>query len=108
MKSSAVPIQTELVLVGGGHANIQVLKSFGMRPISGLRISLISDVINAPYSGMLPGFVAGKYSHGEMHINLVRLANFANARFIKSKITYAFLFSRHNCPPTYGGGPFVL
>ena len=87
MKSNAVPIQTELVLVGGGHANIQVLKSFGMRPISGLRISLISDVINAPYSGMLPGFVAGKYSHDEMHINLVRLANFANARFIKSKIT---------------------
>ena len=39
MKSSAVPIQTELVLVGGGHANIQVLKSFGMRPISGLRIT---------------------------------------------------------------------
>ena len=87
MKSSTVPIQTELVLVGGGHANIQVLKSFGMRPIAGLRISLISDVINAPYSGMLPGFVAGEYNHDEMHINLIRLANFANARFIRSKIT---------------------
>ena len=87
MRSSTVPIQTELVLLGGGHANVQVLKSFGMRPIAGLRISLISDVINAPYSGMLPGFVAGEYSHDEMHINLVRLANFANARFINSKIT---------------------
>ena len=87
MNSSTEPIQTELVLVGGGHANIQVLKSFGMRPIAGLRVSLISDVINAPYSGMLPGFVAGEYSYDEMHINLVQLANFANARFIKTNIT---------------------
>ena len=87
MNSSTEPIQTELVLVGGGHANIQVLKSFGMHPIAGLRVSLISDVINAPYSGMLPGFVAGEYSYDEMHINLVQLANFANARFIKTNIT---------------------
>ena len=63
MKTNTIPIQTELVLIGGGHANIQVLKSFAMRPIDGLRVSLISDVLNAPYSGMLPGFISGKYSH---------------------------------------------
>ena len=76
MKTNSIPIQTELVLVGGGHANIQVLKSFAMRPIDGLRISLISDVLSAPYSGMLPGFIAGEYDFNEIHINLLHLCNF--------------------------------
>ena len=75
MKTNTIPIQTELVLIGGGHANIQVLKSFAMRPIDGLRVSLISDVLNAPYSGMLPGFISGEYSHEDMHINLLNLSN---------------------------------
>ncbi len=86
MKINSRLIQTELVLVGGGHANIQVLKSFAMRPIDGLRISLISDVLSAPYSGMLPGFVAGEYEFQEIHINLLHLCNFAGARFIQTKI----------------------
>ena len=50
------PIQHDLVLVGGGHATIQVLRSFGMNPIEGVRLTLITDVLKAPYSGMLPGF----------------------------------------------------
>lgn len=86
MISNSAPLQTELLLIGGGHTNIQVLKSFTMRPITGMRISLISDVINAPYSAMLPGFIASEYRFDEMHIDLVRLANFANARFINSTI----------------------
>ena len=86
MKSNSTPIQSELVLVGGGHANIQVLKSFAMRPINGLRISLISDVLSAPYSGMLPGFIAGEYDFQEIHINLLHLCNYSSARFIQTKI----------------------
>ncbi len=86
MITAVSPIQSELILVGGGHANVQVLKAFAMRPILGLRITLISDVAYAPYSGMLPGFVAGRYQFEEMHINLYRLCNFANARFVHTKI----------------------
>ncbi len=86
MKPNSNPIQSELVLVGGGHANIQVLKSFAMRPIDGLRISLISDVLSAPYSGMLPGFIAGEYDFQEIHINLLHLCNYSGARFIQTKI----------------------
>ncbi|MDC3312291.1 FAD-dependent oxidoreductase, partial [Alphaproteobacteria bacterium] len=66
MITAVSPIQSELILVGGGHANVQVLKAFAMRPILGLRITLISDVAYAPYSGMLPGFVAGRYQFEEM------------------------------------------
>lgn len=72
----------DLVLVGGGHANVQVLKRFGMRPELGVRLTLISSAYESPYSGMLPGCIAGRYTEDDIHINLGNLARFAGARFI--------------------------
>lgn len=77
----------DLVLIGGGHAQIAVLKSFGMKPLDGVRLTLVTDVLMAPYSGMLPGHVEGHHSVEDMHIDLLKLARFAGARLIKNAVT---------------------
>ena len=78
MKAAAVTSDVvHIVLVGGGHSHVGVLRSFGMRPLANVQLTLISTDRHAPYSGMLPGYVAGHYSHADVHIDLQRLASFA-------------------------------
>ena len=84
---SITPELMHLVLLGGGHAQISVLKSLGMEPMAGLRVTLVSRDRLTPYSGMLPGYIEGKYTKSEAMIDLVRLAHFAGARFIHDTAT---------------------
>ncbi len=82
MMQLPVPLIQNVVLVGGGHAHALVLRKWAMKPLAGVRLTLISPGPTAPYTGMLPGFVAGHYSRADLDIDLVRLANFAGARLI--------------------------
>lgn len=72
----------ELILIGGGHSHAIALKSFAENPLPNVRLTLISDVEKTPYSGMLPGYVAGFYSYEECHIDLRSLAAYAQAELI--------------------------
>lgn len=77
-----LPLTRELVLVGGGHAHAIVLRRWGMSPLPGARLTVINPGPTAPYTGMLPGFVAGHYHRDDIEIDLVRLARFAGARLV--------------------------
>ncbi len=76
----------QLILIGGGHANVQVLKKLCMNSIKGLNTILISEYFEATYSGMTPGFIHEEFSRKEISIDLQRLCFNAGATFIKDKV----------------------
>lgn len=80
-----IPLTRDLVLIGGGHSHALVLRKWAMRPLPGVRLTLINPGPTAPYSGMLPGHIAGHYRQDELEIDLVRLARFAGARLIDGR-----------------------
>ena len=80
------PKSHDLVLIGGGHSQITVLKKFGMKPIPGLRITLINKDFVSPYSGMLPGYIAETYDRSQTEIDLLNLCKFSNSRLVIDKV----------------------
>jgi len=86
MQQVLKPIVKDLVLIGGGHSHAIVLRMFGMKPLPGVRLTLITEASDTAYSGMLPGHVAGFYSHDECHIDLRTLAQFAQAQLALDQV----------------------
>lgn len=100
---ATTPIVKDLVLVGGGHSHAIALRMFGMKPLPGVRLTLITEASDTPYSGMLPGHIAGFYRHDECHIDLRPLANFAQAQLYLDRVVGLDLENRRvlcaNRPP---------
>lgn len=84
---AASEFHQDLVLVGGGHSHALALRMLAMKSMTGVRITLISSSSHTPYSGMLPGLIAGHYRFEETHIDLVRLCQWAGVRFIAAQVT---------------------
>ncbi len=84
--NASTPIYQDVVLVGGGHSHALLIRKWAMQPLPGVRLTLISEHHMTPYSGMLPGLLAGHYSHEEVHIDLTRLCHWAGVRFIEARM----------------------
>lgn len=76
----------EVILIGGGHTHVLFLKMWADMPQENVRITLISPSVLTPYSGMLPGFIAGHYTYDQSHIDLSRLCQLAGVRFIQAAV----------------------
>lgn len=70
-----------LLLLGGGHAQINVLADLARTPLAGWDVHLVSPYRRLIYSGMLPGWVAGHYGIEGCAIKLNELAFNAGATF---------------------------
>ncbi|MEI7785894.1 MAG: FAD-dependent oxidoreductase, partial [Betaproteobacteria bacterium] len=86
MQTPETPVVRDIVLVGGGHSHAVLLRRWAMRPLPGVRLTLICRDTHTPYSGMLPGHIAGHYTFEQVHIDLRTLAQAAGARFFRSEV----------------------
>ena len=83
-----------LVLVGGGHSHLFVLEAFAQAPLPNVEIVLVNCTMHAPYSGMLPGLIAGLYEFDECHIHLESLTQRSNVQFRQTRVLSADLAQR--------------
>jgi pyridine nucleotide-disulfide oxidoreductase family protein len=84
--SAAPPTRPRLVLVGAGHAHAQVLRDCARAPVPGVELVLVSPARWAPYSGMVPGWLAGHYRFDEIVVDAAALARAAGARWIEDEV----------------------
>ena len=74
-----------VLLLGGGHAHIEVLRQLAERPIPEWQVTLVSPNARQLYSGMVPGFVAGHYCLDDCAIDLGALSSRAGATFWRNR-----------------------
>lgn len=75
-----------LVLAGAGHAHAQVLLEWARAPLPGVELLLVSPLAQAPYSGMVPGWLAGAYQFEETVIDFQALCVASGARWIPAEV----------------------
>ena len=75
-------MSAQIVLIGGGHAHVHVLAALAKRPRADIRVTLVTRDLTTPYSGMLPGVIAGIYRAEQAHIDLVQLAAATGTRLV--------------------------
>lgn len=76
----------QLVLLGGGMANLQVLSALAAKPLPEMRVILVAPFPRTLYPGMLPGLVAGRYTADECAIPLEPLVRRAGIRWLQRSV----------------------
>lgn len=72
-----------LVLVGGGHAHLEVLRRAARRRFAGAELVLVSPFPEHHYSGMVPGYLQGTYAAHDLAFDLKSICRAAGARFVE-------------------------
>lgn len=74
------------MLVGAGHAHAQVLLAWARCPLPNVEVIVVSPQAFAPYSGMVPGWLAGHYRFEQIVIDFPALCAKAGALWIESEL----------------------
>ena len=104
---AAASIHTDLFLIGGGHTHAIVLRKIGMKGLpAGVRLTLITNLVDTPYSGMLPCHISGLYDFDQSHIDLRPLTRFANCRLMMDEVVdidaeRQIIYCRQHPPMSY-------
>jgi selenide,water dikinase len=85
-QGSSAGSEPHLILVGGGHAHVQVLRAHLMDRLP-FAITVVVDRSVAVYSGMVPGVVSGQYRPDEVEIDVRPLARVAGVTFVEAAAT---------------------
>lgn len=80
-------IRRDVVLVGGGHTHALLLRKLAKAPLPNARVTLVTEALQTPYSGMVPAWLAGHCSLTDIHIDLARLCHAAKVRLIQARVT---------------------
>lgn len=75
-----------LVLAGAGHAHALALRHWAGAPLAGVETVLVSPHARAPYSGMVPGWLAGAYRWDEIAVDMPALCAAAGARWLEGTL----------------------
>lgn len=75
-----------LLLVGAGHAHAEVLKRWAASPLPEVELVLVTGHEQVPYSGMVPGWLAGTYRYDDICIAFGPLAQAAGARLMLDEL----------------------
>ena len=76
----------KLLLIGGGHSHVEVIRRFARQRAANAHITLVNPTTHTPYSGMLPGLIAGHYNFRQCHIDLPALARTAGCHYVAAAI----------------------
>lgn len=75
-----------VILVGAGHAHALVLKAWAAQPADHVELVVVTPVVKAPYSGMIPGWLAGQYDFEQTVVDFEQLCRRAGARLIEAAL----------------------
>lgn len=76
----------KLILAGGGHGHIGILKKLALKPVDGYEITMITNFAVQYYSGMLPGYIEGIYTKEEISFDVQELCKKAGVKYINDNI----------------------